>query len=412
MAVTVDWGTGTDPETRTKGIYGIYNKFVGLMTIPSAAIEDVQFRIKVTAIEDTSITYTKDVDAISDGNFYATVNPVKSMQELFFESEYTGLSEGTSLRSYGGIKIEIGEISGLRGAPPTFNGYDTNDIFYFYNGYDLDNYNQNNYRDPFWYDKMPHKLPKVKKTIYITEGSSFTELLSMPSYLNIYPVVSGGTNLKNIVFKTYEADGTLVGTSTIDLRTRPDLSGVGYWNFPIQTAASGVGVDYAEVYCQWAIDGVEALELVDSEKIIVRNRPCQPKDELYQLRWINRMGGEEYQEFSLKHDKSLQIKRGKKIASTGINYAATSFADISNINNPNLLEYGTTYQTMYKLRTDFITQGELDAMRELFVNKNVIMNNTIPVTVNNSNYKILEVKDGLQKVEIDVTVANFEPNQI
>jgi hypothetical protein len=51
-------------------------------------------------------------------------------------------------------------------------------------------------------------------------------------------------------------------------------------------------------------------------------------------------------------------------------------------------------------------------MRELFVNKNVIMNNTIPVTVNNSNYKILEVKDGLKKVEIDVTVANFEPNQI
>ncbi len=32
--------------------------------------------------------------------------------------------------------------------------------------------------------------------------------------------------------------------------------------------------------------------------------------------------------------------------------------------------------------------------------------------INNYNNKILEVKDGLQKVEIDVTVANFEPNQI
>lgn len=409
MAVTVDWGTGTDPETRTLGIYGIYNKFVGRMTISAAAIEDVQFRIKVTSIENTSITYTKDIDAIilsGASGFAASINPVASMRELYFGSEYTGLSEGTSLRSYGGIKIEIGEVSGLRGDPPTFKGYDTNDTFYFYNGYDLNNYNQNNYRDPAWYNVKPHKLPKVKKTIYITQGSSFTELLSMPSYLNVYPVVSGGTNLKNIVFEDYDADGTLLRTSTVDLRSRPDLSGVGYWNFPIQNA--GVGVDYAEVYCQW----LNGQELVDSEKITVRKRPCQPKDELYQLRWINRMGGEEYQEFSLKHDKSLQIKRGKKIASTGINYAATSFANISNINNPNLLEYGTTYQTMYKLRTDFITQGELDAMRELFVNKNVIMNNTIPVTVNNSNYKILEVKDGLQKVEIDVTVANFEPNQI
>ena len=410
MAVSVDWNTGV--ADRTKGIFGIYNRFVGLMSIPSAAKEKVQFRIRVTAIEDTSITYIKDVNAISDANFYATVNPVVSMRELFFESEYTGFSENTSLRSYGGIKIEVGEVSGTTGVAPTFKGYDTDDTFYFYNGYDLNNYAELNYRDPLWYNTTPHKLPKVKKTIYIADEISYVELLSMPSYLNIYPVISGGTNLKNIVFKTYDSSGTLLGTSTIDLRSRPDLSGVGYWNFPIQNAVSGVGAEYAEVFCQWATDGEEAIALVDSEIITVRKRECHIKDELYRLRWINHMGGEEYQDFALKHDKSIQVKRGKKIASTGINYSATTFSDISNINNPSLLEYGTTYYTKYKLRTNFITQGEIDAMRELFVNKNVIMNDSIPVIVEDSSYKIVEVKDGLKKVEINVRVANFEPNQV
>tara|TARA_R100000951_G_scaffold33959_1_gene28997 strand:- start:2110 stop:3342 length:1233 start_codon:yes stop_codon:yes gene_type:complete len=410
MAVSVDWNTGGEEE-RTKGIFGIYNRFVGLMSIPASAKEKVQFRIRVTAIEDTSITYVKDVNALSDVNFYATVNPVESMQELFFRSDYTGILENKSIHSYGGIRIEIGEVSAIRGEAPTFLGYDTNEVFYFYNGYDLNNYNELNYRDPLWYDTTPHKLPKVKKTIYVVPESSYTELLSMPSYLNVYPAISGGTNLKNIVFNAYDSSGGLVSTSTIDLRSRPELDGVAYWNFPIQTSVSVVGAEYAEVFCQWAIDGI-GDELVDSETITVRKRECHIKDELYRLRWINHMGGEEYQDFALKHDKSIQVKRGKKIASTGINYSATTFSDISNINNPSLLEYGTTYYTKYKLRTNFITQGEIDAMRELFVNKNVIMNDSIPVIVEDSSYKIVEVKDGLQKVEINVRLANFEPNQI
>lgn len=409
MAVTVDWGTGTG-ETRETGIYGIYNKFVGLMSIPAAAKTNVSFRIKVNSIEDTSIESIRNVDSISAVNFYATVNPVKVMQELYFKAEYNGNSENTSKLSYGGIRIRIGEVSSIGGNAPTFAGYDTDDTFYFYNGYDLNNFSQDNYREPTWYNTTPIMLPKVKKEIYLTRDSSYIEMLSMPSYLNRYPVISGGTNLCNIIFKAYNSDGDLLSTSTIDLRARPDLSGVGYWNFPIQTSI--IGAEYAEVYCQWSITGEDVGDFVDSEIITIRRRECNPKDELYRLTWINRMGGEEGQDFGLKHDKSLAINRGKRISSTGINYSATSFEDISNINNPNRLEYGTSYDTKYTLRTDFITQGEIDAMRELFLNKNVIMNDSIPVIVENSSYKIVETKDKLQKIEVNVIVSNYQPNQI
>lgn len=422
MAATVDY-INTDP---TKGIYGIYNEFIAATTATSAGKVKHKFRYQVTATNDPTKTYTKDVESVKvSGNFVANINPVSIMREVFFEGEYTGITENTTILSYSAIQIEIGELyADTADEAPTFRGYDTDDSFYFYNGYENPKTAGQliplNYRESKWYTTTPHLLPKVKKTIYLLEDD--IELLSIPSLLNVYPPhTTAGlpTNLKNLVFEYYNVLGGLISSSTIDLEARPDLSGIGYWNININTVFPD-GTAYCNVYAQWITDGGELPLLVDSEIIRVERLECNPKNDNYRLRWLNRYGGEEFENFQLKADKSHVIQRGKRIASTGINYAATSVADISNINDPNLKEYGNQSYTRYRLRTDFITQEQIDAMEELFKSNSIILfnpeigatNNTPPVICEDATYRILDVTQNKQRIEISVRLANNEPNQI
>ena len=426
MAASVDYNN-VNP---TEGIYGVYNKFIARMTAPSKDAGDDKlkhsFRVRVTPLNDTSKQIIRDFKSVKDvgvafPTLRANVNPVEPLRNTFFSFEYSGISEFTSSLAYSAVTIDIGEVYTTDPEiAPTFRGYDIvqEEGFFFYNGYerfDPIGLIGLNYREPKWYDETPHLLPKVKKTLYLLEGDE--EFLSIPSYLNVYPEILGSdTNLKNLVTEIYNGDGTLDTTSTINLRLRPDLSGVGYWNI-----SAGVNPfnltdgQYAEVYAQWVTDGKEAGLLVDSERITVKRLKCKPKDDNFRLRWINRYGGLEYQNFQLKTDRSIQIKRGKKISSTGIDYDAATFADISNINNPNLKEFGTSYVTKFKLRSDFLTQEELNALQEAFVSSKVAIVDgleEIPVIVEDSSYRILDVKQKLQKVEINVRLANFEPNQV
>ena len=411
MAVTLDFGTG-ETATRDDGIYGIYNKFVGHFDFATGStLYKVAFRVSVEALNDSTIIYEKDYDAVTRaGGYKGSFNPVQPLQNLFFGSEYTGATESTSIKAYSGVRIKAGLVSATSASlAPTFGGYDTDDTLYFYNGYEDGQLNVNCYREPRWYDTEPYLLPKVKKILYLQEDD--IELLSMPSFLNIYPEVADGTNLDSLVTAFYDSSNSLLSTSTIDLRSRPDLDGVGYWNININFAFPSETL-YSKTYCQW--DSGEGL--VDSESITIYRQECNPKNPLFRLLWSNRYGGEEAENFTLKHDKKIVIKRGKKIQSSGVDYAAESFDDIGNINDPNLKEFGTSYYTEWKLRTDFITQAQIDALKEAYISSRVLMvdsdGNVNPVLVQNSNYEVLQVENGLQKVEVSVRLANFEPNQI
>ena len=427
MAASVDYNN----PSPTLGIYGAYNRFIARMTAPSkvGGTDDKfkhSFRVRVTPLNDTSKEIVREFTSVKDQGvpnpaFRANVNPIEPLRSTFFGFEYKGISEFTSIIAYSGVQIEVGEVYTTDAdTAPTFQGYDTDDTFYFHNGYEKDGdfpVQLLNYRYPNWYNTTPHLLPKVKKTLYLEENS--TEFISIPSYLNIYPTLpSVSTNLKNLVTEVYNANGTLDSTSTIDLTARPDLSGVGYWNISAGVNPNLADGQYAEVYAQWVNDGGESGTTVDSERLTIRRLKCKPKDVSYRLKWINRYGGIEYETFQLHTDKTVNIKRGKKIASTGIDYNATSFADISNINDPNIREIENTAYTSFKLRTDWITQEQIDALQELFKSNKVTLALTTsfftehPVIVENTSYRILDVKQKLQRVEVNVRLANFEPNQI
>lgn len=404
MAVQVDYNNDNDEY----GIYGAYNPFIALISWFGVSIYNVSYQVKVTALNDSTVV---EKTVFPTMGTYAQVNPLTLVKDTFFKSEYNGSTEHSQPYSYSQIRVEIGiSYSSTASTPPTFAGYTLTDTFYVYNGYEQPP-QVLNYRNPNWYDTLPIKLPKVKKTLYLLEDD--IELLSFPSkFTGNFGGSLDSRNATDLVTGYYDIDDNLISENSIDLTVRPDLTGVAYWNininsiFPANTYYSKIHVTYA---------GGEGVD--DSEQITIYRSECNPKQDRYRVYWVNRDGGAEYQNFTLRSDVSYQSNGGKIIQSDGINYKATSFDDIKDINNPNLQEFGKSSTKMIKLRTDYFNeQEEIDALSELFKSSVVIMfdadNTAYPMLVKTNGFEIGEIKHELVKAEIDFQYANNELIQI
>lgn len=403
MATTVDY-KNTSPEI---GVYGVYNPFFAI--VGQSTDDDffyLSYSVKITALNDTSKVVTRSLRTMGVDNAQV-FEPLKLIQDSFFKSEYNGFSEHSQPRSYSQVKIEIGaNFSTSAAVPPTFEGYLLSSTFYVYNGYE----NQPtvlNYRDPNWYDTTPIKLSKIKKTLYLL--SDDIELLSFPSVL---PLSSGSYEAESLITSYYNSSDTLISTTTIDLTVRSTLTGTAYWNininsvFPSNTLYSKTKVQYKR--------GVSPL---DSEEITVYREECNPKQDRYRLYFVNRLGGAEYDNFTLAANTSYNVKKGKKIQSDGINYRATDFTNIIDINNPNIQEFGNSTTKGITIRRDYFkTQEQVDSLSELFKSAVVILfdsvNTAFPVIVETTNYDQDLLSQNLYKVDVSLQYANNELQQI
>lgn len=404
MAAAVDYINSSDE----KGIYGLYNKFFVYITHASGSSVNLQYRVKVTPLEDTSLAYEFDIDPIDN---VGITQPVIDLQSLYFKYKYTGQAEAVNEFGFSNVKIEVGEISGT---PPTFQGYDTSDTFYFYNGYTPETLT-NNYRIPEWYDTTPLRLAKVQKTLYLLEDD--IEILSMPS---IIPYTSGDINLTTIVTEFYDSSDSLLSTSTVDLTARPTFSGdpLGYWNFDIGTNNAATLHDgttaYALVHAVYEDEGTYDTEELT---LIPVADPCLY--DRYRLCWQNRYGADEYCNFWLRTSNIIQATQGKEIQSDGVDYEAASASAITDVNNPEKQEYGRSYQKEYTLRSDWLKQTQLDALEDLYRSPSVLMitgnglttGTVTPVILKDNSYEIKSVKDGLQRVDVNLEVAYVQPIQ-
>lgn len=410
MAAVADYNY-VDAEV---GMYGLYNPFfVRITSNTGGSIFKLRYRIRLT--DPNANTYVFDVEP--NDSSVAIINPIIILQETYFKSSFKLDGDFLVETALGNIDIEIGEVyASSATTPATFQGYDTNDTFTFYNGYELPPVVLN-YRDDNWYNTAPLKLPIVKSDIQVLED--FALYLSCPTYMNVTNVglfnFVNGTNLTSAVFAYFSTGGFPITSSTLDLTSV--VTGVGYLDIEIgQTAYAGItanSADYAEVYLIY--EDTEATE-VESERITVTQLECQPKFDPYVLRWVNRYGGNEYQVFQMQFTEDIVARRGKIIQTDGVDYNASSFATINDITDPDFVEFGRTYDTEYTLRSYFLTQEEIDGMRELFTSQKVIMidkdGNKFPVQMLSTSYEITRRKDGLKEVEVRLRLSRRSPNQI
>lgn len=427
MAVTVDYNdlVNTIP---TEGVYGIYNRFIARITTSETAKFKTSYRIRLTIYDETayqSTTYISDVEVNNQTDKIGIINPVQSLRERWYKGNFNSdILETNNKYAYTKVKIEVGEsYADTADIPATFRGYGTSDVFYFYNGYEPlnQNYRKLNYREANWYSDTPIKLPTVQKTNYVSEGDSF--VMSCPS--EIIGTFAGADTYKiaDIVWKSYTVDGIPVDTDTIDLSVRPSLSGkLGYWSYNVVPIMYGTPdvyfqnpvVDSVEVY--FTLEPLEGGLGIATEVITFRRAICNPKYPKYRLRWLNRYGAEDYLNFINRTSQTLRVTQGKIINSDNIDYNATDYESISNVENPNMIPFGKTSRIQWQLSSDYLNQEQVDSLVDLYKSSKVLMydenNEAIPVIVQDTSYKIEDIKNQLYQVSVTLLEANREPNQI
>lgn len=387
------------------GAYGLFNKFVCRITTSSAVDS---YRIRVTYLQGSSLTVAKNVKAVSD---VANVNLQPLIASTFFKYEYSGQSNTTVQGNYSNVRIEIGEISG---DPATFQGYDTNDEFWFYYGYTPDNLTPN-YRQPNLYDTTPYGLPKVQKNLYLLEGD--TEMLA--SFFDLETDTNGTLNPANVYTEFYNAAGGLISTDIDSLGSLGANKGYRLFDINAKAQLYDGTTAYAKVYVEYQDVGSGVF---NSEELTLYPDSCNPKYDHYRLGWCNRYGADEYMNFKGRATKSIITQSGKTIKSDNINYEATSAATIVNENLPEKTEYGKSYDVEFTLRSDFLNQEQLDALEDLYKSPNVYMFTTdydkstgdglFPVILKDTNYEVQQVSAGVKKVSVRVSLANYQPVQV
>ena len=392
------------------GIYGLYNPFAVIIS-EATTVHNLTFRIKVSIKDIAGTEVVRDINPIGQT---AVVEPFKLLQDTFFKSNFDFLS--VSPNSFNIVKIEVGQSSSSVAAnPPTFQGYEATQTkeFYVYNGYE----NQPveiNYRDFYWYNFEPIKLPKVKKEISLLTNDG--ENLSYPNkFRGFFDNTDAIVIATNVITTFHRANGSeITGTEINEELEEPSEIGYARKELNLLDFSIPVAAAYWKTKIRYTSQGGEPLTY-DSEEITVRRQDCNPKQSNHRLYWVNRYGGDEYQNFTMLSEQSINIKKGKRIQSDGINYKATNFSDIKNINNPNIQEFGNSATRSIVLRSDYLSQIEVDALAELYKSSIVVMfddEGTHPMLVTTSSYKIVSVQQELYKVEVNLQYANNELMQI
>ena len=404
---TVATYTNTNPEI---GIYGLYNPFAVIIS-EATTVYNLTFRIRISIKDIAGTEVVRDVNPIGQT---AVVEPFKLLQDTFFKSNFDFLS--LSPNSFNIIKIEVGQSSSTNpDNPPTFEGYvsEQEKEFYVYNGYE----NQPvaiNYRDFYWYSFEPIKLPKIKQEISLLTADS--ENLSYPNkFRGFFDSIDAIVIATNVITTFHRANGSeITGTEINEELEEPSEIGYARKELNLLDFSIPVAAAYWKTKIRYTSQGGEPLTY-DSEEITVRRQECNPKQSNHRLYWVNRYGGDEYQNFTMLSEQSINIKKGKRIQSDGINYKATTFTDILNINNPNIQEFGNSATRNIVLRSDYLSQIEVDALAELYKSAIVVMlddEGTHPMIVTTTNYRIVSVQQELYKVEVNLQYANNELMQI
>lgn len=404
---TVATYTNTNPEI---GIYGLYNPFAVIIS-EATTVYNLTFRIRVSIKDIAGTEVVRNVNPIGQT---AVVEPFKLLQDTFFKSNFDFLS--LSPNSFNIIKIEVGQSSSTNpDNPPTSQDYvpEQTKEFYVYNGYE----NQPvaiNYRDFYWYSFEPIKLPKIKQEISLLTSDS--ENLSYPNkFRGFFDSIDAIVIATNVITTFHRANGSeITGTEINEELEEPSEIGYARKELNLLDFSIPVAAAYWKTKIRYTSQGGEPLTY-DSEEITVRRQDCNPKQSNHRLYWVNRYGGDEYQNFTMLSEQSINIKKGKRIQSDGINYKATTFADIQNINNPNIQEFGNSATRNIVLRSDYLSQIEVDALEELYKSAIVVMfddEGTHPMIVTTTNYRIVSVQQELYKVEVNLQYANNELMQI
>ena len=410
MAAVVDYGVA-DP---TIGRFGLYNPFLVRITRTGSTVFKLKYRINIT-VPDTTIDITKDVDPI---DLVSIVNPLEPLKGQFFETQLvgnTGVGQrpldtegGSAEKSYNKVRIKVGEIYATAAdLPATFIGYTSDTTIWIYNGFDeVPTTNlYENFRDENTYEPL-FGIPLVNKNVKLLADD--IAFISLPSEIQISLTDIGGglLNISRLYFTHYDSNGDEIENGSFSIGL---FSNTGYLAIAYGTSQRAYPSNWA--YSTYYAEYVDAeTNYYNTETFNVYKQECDPKYNRFRLRWFNRYSAFEYFNFTKKSKFDINVEKGKEVRTSGVNFDATTFGSIKYPAIPELREVGKSATTTYTLNSDYLTEEEVESLKDLYISPNVVMfdkdNNIYPVIVQERSFEVTDIRDGLIKVSVKVRLAN------
>lgn len=404
MAAIVEWGGYNSPES-VGNIYGVKDEFYIRISTNTATYYKLKYRVKVGYKGDYSGMFVGMFVPVATEFFefnvepingVAFVNPLINLYDLYFGEITTGGGiEGAIENAFDFVSIEVGEIyADTASEPATFRGYDTYDSFYCYAGYQEERSDPNYVLPSF--NSAPVAVPHSGDIYY--GGSDLSE----------YPLIFYGfSSIPNVTGLAYgigrqdfEMDGTPVGSPVYtNLSVRPDIVGRrGYWYTIVSTPPSGIYSEYFWVYGTGA-------PFIESKRIRVQQYQCNGNADVTFVRYINKWGAEDTLLFNGRRKDFVNIKKGKKILSSGLDYSASSVESVKSVNRPNFREIGNERTKEVELTSGWLTQSQLIQAQEIISSPLIIIDGE-PYLCTSNEYEVLNVKNGLQQITMRFQYAN------
>jgi hypothetical protein len=242
-----------------------------------------------------------------------------------------------------------------------------------------------------------------------------------------YAMTDDPGNIDHLNIKTFQADGTLIGTFVVDnplgatpvsnrvlcVSTAPqsinniDSAYISVGAQPIITAAAA--------YYTLQLDKSGAGGISSEELTVTLESNC--RYDTYRLHFLNELGGPDYFNFTSRTEvtssasRKTYTKSEVQIATSGITY--------SNKDNGKT-DYFLQSTNKYKLRSDYISGAQMTWLKELIESTLVFMEytNTVgaldykPVTISTSGWKQkIDSIDKLFRLDLDIEEAHTNQRQ-
>ncbi len=144
-----------------------------------------------------------------------------------------------------------------------------------------------------------------------------------------------------------------------------------------------------------------------TEKITIYRRECDTRYTNVRLKYLNRLGGWDYFDFNKRSDESINVSRSQyrqnliKATSGGYGYEVGDRGNTT---------YNVNASRSQKVRTDWLYDGEVEALEELWTSPQVFFlkgTEHIPINITTNTLQVGKAEDfGLKRYEIEYQHSN------
>jgi hypothetical protein len=227
------------------------------------------------------------------------------------------------------------------------------------------------------------------------------EYMTLTSF---YSTSIGNSLVDELYVKWYDEDNNLISDSTISYGTLSASQAA--WDYGVGPKNKEIA-DNKPANTKYYTVELRLSSTAVSEKITIYIRDCDTRYTNTRVKYLNRLGGWDYFDFNKRSDERVEVSRSN-FRQNLVSFTSGGFG----------YDVGRRGQTTYningvrkeKIRTDWLKDGEVEALEELWTSPQVFFlkgDEMIPINIITNALQVGKAEDfGLKRYEIEYQHAN------